>query len=92
MELEAVGDSVAGWDYTGYDVGLGARCWARIVPDPDGTIGITYRWETIDGMRISDGRVTWPEISAQMQAIELGDHGRGLARAIAKAVEHAEGR
>ena len=79
---------IEGWDYSGYDLGQGRQVKGRIVPSNEGTLAVVYRVETLDGERISDGKVDWPEIMAQILLLSTEERhgGKGTDMAVALAI------
>jgi hypothetical protein len=76
-----------GWDYLGYDLQVGRKVKGRIVPSQEGTIGVVYRIETLDGERVADGQVGWKEIEAQILLLPIEERGRGgTNKAVALAI------
>ena len=69
MQAPSQSPTFADWDYLDYDPTHAHRLLGRIVPDPDGTIAVVYRIETLDGERLQDGHLSWADISAQLQKL-----------------------
>jgi hypothetical protein len=82
--------ALEGWDYLAYDKTLGHRFLGRIVPDLNGTMGIVYRVETLDGERLQDGHLPWEGISDQIQLLPLSERDRSSTdRAVTMAIRAA---
>jgi hypothetical protein len=80
----------AGWDYVDYDTELGYRILGRIVPDAQGTMGVVYRVETLDSVRVLDGHVAWADIQTQIFLLPPAERGGGGTDRAVKAAIRAD--